>query len=213
MIWSVMMTRLVCISDTHNLHYYIDLPPGDILCHAGDWSFRGEKIEQILVKEWIKRISVRYKHVIFISGNHDINFTPDRTADLPDNCYHLHDTGIKLEGIYFYGSAYTPRFGDWGFGETEDKLEKRFAHIPKKTQVLLTHGPAYSILDKNRNGELCGSKALYAKIKNLPKLKLHLFGHIHEGAGIENIENIVFANCSQLDEYYRLTHKPLVFDL
>lgn len=205
--------RIVAISDTHHQHYYVDLPTGDVLLHAGDFSFRGEKIEQMLVKEWIRRQANNYKHVIFVSGNHDINFGPTQTCDLPNNCHHLHDSGIDIDGISFYGSAYTPRFGDWGWGETEDKLAKRFNHISKKTQVLITHGPAYSILDKNKNGQCCGSMSLYQKIKTLPKLKHHIFGHIHEGYGQEVIEDITFSNVSILNEYYKIQNNPTIIDL
>ena len=28
--------RLVCLSDTHNCHDDVDVPPGDVLIHAGD---------------------------------------------------------------------------------------------------------------------------------------------------------------------------------
>ncbi len=198
------MTKIVAISDTHHLHYYIDLPLGDILIHAGDFGYRGEKIEIMLINEWLKRQASKYKHVIFVSGNHDIGYTPDRSALLPDNCHHLHDSGKEIEGIYFYGSPYTVRFGDWGFGEPDDKLVKRFSHISKKTQILITHGPPHSILDMNKHNENCGSKALYERIKQLPNLKMHFFGHIHESAGIENIDDIMFYNCSQLNEYYQV---------
>lgn len=205
--------RIVAISDTHHLHYYLDLPDADCLIHAGDFSFRGERIEQMLVKEWLTRQADKYKYVVFISGNHDINFGPIQTYDLPDNCHHLHDSGKTIEGIEFYGSAYTPRFGDWGWGEPEDKLVKRFNHIPKKTQVLITHGPPRSILDKNRHGEPCGSIALYDKIKKLPKLKHHIFGHIHEGYGQEVIEGITFSNVSILNEYYKIQNPCTIIEV
>ena len=34
--------KIVCISDTHNLHRGLDLPAGDILIHAGDFTKFGE---------------------------------------------------------------------------------------------------------------------------------------------------------------------------
>lgn len=203
--------RLICISDTHHKHYYLDLPEGDILVHCGDFGFRGERIERLLIQDWLNFQSKRYKHVVFIAGNHDINMTVG-TLLLEDNVHHLQDTLEEIEGINFYGSPYTVRFGDWGFGEPEEKLVKRFNHIPKKTEILITHGPAYSILDKNKHGECCGSKALYEKIKKLPNLKYHLFGHIHESYGQEVIENVTFCNCSVLNEYYQLTNPVTIID-
>ncbi len=204
--------KLVAISDTHHQHYYLRLPKADMLIHAGDFSFRGERIEQILVVEWIRRQAKKYKYVVFIAGNHDINFMKGR-HQLPENVHHLQDSGVTIEGIHFYGSPYTPRFGDWGFGEPDEQLAKRFEHIPKKTQVLITHGPAYSILDKNKHGQLCGSMSLYQKLKRLPNLKHHIFGHIHEGYGQDQIDDIKFHNVSVLDENYKIKNKPTLIEL
>ena len=36
--------RLVCISDTHTFHEDVNLPDGDILIHAGDFTNKGGKI-------------------------------------------------------------------------------------------------------------------------------------------------------------------------
>lgn len=210
------MTKIVAISDTHHKHYYLDLPEGDILIHAGDFTFRGTEVERYLVRDWLEHVSSRYKHVIFISGNHDIGMTPDTTRALRDkypNIYHLHDSGCEIDGIYFYGSAYTVKFCNWGFGETEEDLVKRWNHIPKKTEILITHGPPRTVLDKNKNGECCGSSSLFNKIKQLPNLKHHIFGHIHEGYGSECIENINFHNVSILDENYKIKNKPTIIEL
>jgi 3',5'-cyclic AMP phosphodiesterase CpdA len=37
--------KFVCISDTHNQHAELRLPPGDMLIHAGDYSMRGHVAE------------------------------------------------------------------------------------------------------------------------------------------------------------------------
>jgi len=210
------MTKLVCLSDTHLKQYYVDLPDGDILIHAGDFTFRGTIPERIVTIDWLNYVANRYKHVICVMGNHDINMSLSWFNDQKkkENIHLLQDTGIELEGIYFYGSPYTVRFGDWGFGEPDEKLVKRFEHIPKKTQVLITHGPAKTILDVNRDGESCGSKALYNKIKRLPNLKYHIFGHIHEDGGKQEvIENVKFCNVSILDEYYQIKNFPIVLEV
>ena len=33
--------EIVCISDTHNRHAALRLPPGDVLLHAGGYSMQG----------------------------------------------------------------------------------------------------------------------------------------------------------------------------
>ena len=37
--------RIVCLSDTHNLHERIQVPEGDLLLHAGDATNRGTEKE------------------------------------------------------------------------------------------------------------------------------------------------------------------------
>lgn len=212
------MIKLVCISDSHHKHYYLKLPKGDILIHGGDWTYRGERIERMLVIDYLKHISKQYKHVITIMGNHDIGMTKEwfnSLTYLPENVHVLQDNMENIEGINFHGSPYSVKFGTgWGFGEDEDKLATRFNHISKKTDILITHGPAYSILDKNKYGECCGSKALYQKIKQLPKLKHHIFGHIHERGGQQQvIEGITFSNVSVLDENYEIKNKPTIIKI
>jgi len=170
-------------------------------------------MEMLIVKDWIRRQAKKYAHVVFIAGNHDINFHRNIYDNFPDNVHHLQDSMETVEGINFYGSPYTPRFGNWGFGEPEEQLITRFSHIRKDTDVLITHGPAYSILDKNHHGECCGSKALYQRIKQLKHLKYHVFGHIHESYGIEQIENVKFCNVSILDEHYKIKNKPTIIEI
>ncbi len=208
--------KLVCISDTHHKHYYLKLPKGDILVHAGDFSYRGEKIELMLVKEWLNVQAKKYAYIICIAGNHDIGMNKENMKNLAPNIYYLQDSGIELEGLNFYGSPYTVRFGNWGYGEPDEYLAKRWQHIPKKTNVLITHGPPYSILDKNTRNENCGSKALYQRIKELTEannLKYHIFGHIHESCGEEEIEGVKFLNVSVLDEHYQIKNKPTIIEV
>jgi hypothetical protein len=39
--------RIVCISDTHELHRELVVPPGDVLIHAGDFMFFGKGTQAI----------------------------------------------------------------------------------------------------------------------------------------------------------------------
>lgn len=204
--------KIVAISDTHHQHYYMRLPKGDVLVHAGDFSFRGERIELMLVREWIKRQSKKYKYIVCVAGNHDIGMNPHSMKELPSNVYYLQDSGAVIDGIKFYGSPYTVRFGDWGYGEPEDKLARRWACIAKDVQILITHGPPHNILDANKHGENCGSKTLYERVKQLKYLKHHIFGHIHENYGQEQVDDVLFSNVSILDEYYKIKNKPTIIN-
>lgn len=62
-------TRFVCVSDNHD-GYEFELPDGDILLHAGDFTQNGteEEIERFL--NWLKSLK-QYRLKIFIVGNHE----------------------------------------------------------------------------------------------------------------------------------------------
>ena len=98
-----------------------------------------------------------------------------------------------------YVSPYTPAFGDWAFAykPDEDRYNDR-SHaaqdvtsiatnpIPEGVDIVMTHGPAKGILDLCPQGNVgCGNlrRALHRV-----KPKIHCFGHIHEGYGIEVVD-------------------------
>ena len=70
-VWSYgAKVKIVCISDTHNTQP--EVPPGDILIHAGDLSQSGS-IEEIQAQlDWLK--AQPHEHKVFIAGNHDLAF-------------------------------------------------------------------------------------------------------------------------------------------
>jgi hypothetical protein len=63
-------SRWVCISDTHNQHGKMqDLPAGDVLIHAGDFTMTGTLVE---VEEFLKWFAAQpFQHKILIAGNHE----------------------------------------------------------------------------------------------------------------------------------------------
>lgn len=82
--------------------------------------------------------------------------------------------------------------------------------IPENTDILVTHGPPYGVLDLNMHKQHTGCKDLLNQVLKI-KPKLHVFGHIHEGYGVFKNENITFFNASSANIAYKLTNKPLVF--
>ena len=57
--------------------------------------------------------------------------------------------------------------------------------IPDQVQVLLTHGPPLGHGDVTSSGLRVGCEDLmYTTKSRLSNLKVHLFGHIHEGYGV-----------------------------
>jgi len=62
-------TRFVCISDTHSRTAF-DIPPGDVLIHAGDLSSWGHLPQVRKTIRWLQTLPHRDK--ILIGGNHDL---------------------------------------------------------------------------------------------------------------------------------------------
>jgi hypothetical protein len=57
-------TRFVCISDTHShtrLYAQLNLPPGDVLVHAGDLSSWGEPEQVLETLNWLKQLDYPVK--------------------------------------------------------------------------------------------------------------------------------------------------------
>lgn len=207
--------KIVAISDTHCRHRSIKLPKGDVLVHAGDISSRGLK-EEIL--DFLKWFSMQpFGHKIFIAGNHDFYFEKNTqtaiTSLLPKGVHYLNDSGIDINGINFWGSPVTPFFHNWAFNRQRGPaLRKHWSLVPPNTDVLITHGPPYGILDQVLNGRNNGDKDLLQCLQRVQP-QVHLFGHIHESYGKLHQGGIRFFNCCQLNESYELVNKPFVLDV
>lgn len=175
--------KWVVISDTHSLEKKKDarnilqnLPEGDVLLHAGDFTDTGKVSE---IKNFIDfleeaRRTKGYSKVIFIAGNHDI--TVDMTfyqgleswdkhnfghweeqnielvqkmlKNLPEGIYYLQDQAMVVNGFTIYGSPWSPSFGNWAFNGSPEELSEKWSKIPGQTDILMTHGPAYGYGDQ-----------------------------------------------------------------
>jgi Icc-related predicted phosphoesterase len=95
----------------------------------------------------------------------------------------------------------------------EEDLDYHFGNIPVGTDIVVTHGPPYGILDQNLEGEHCGSRALLKHIQRV-KPRLHCFGHIHLYGGVsKEIGGTTFLNSSVCTEAYRPENPIQTFDL
>jgi Icc-related predicted phosphoesterase len=208
------VVRFVVISDTHGQHAAVELPPGDIIIHAGDVSRMGKEREIISFLDWFAALPYRYR--VFVAGNHDFYFEKSSDNDIaqiiPDGVTYLNDTGVTIEGIEIWGSPITPWFFDWAFNRHRGAdIQKHWALIPASTSVLVTHGPPYGILDRTIGNEPAGCSDLLKRIHDI-KPACHIFGHIHEGYGQMEKEETVFINASVVDERYMLRNAPVSFD-
>jgi Icc-related predicted phosphoesterase len=204
--------KIICISDTHGQHRKLNVPDGDILIHAGDITFRGEFDILRDFNIWLGELP--HRHKIYIAGNHDITHETKNAKSLITNATYLQDSSIVIDGIKFYGSPWTPRFFDWAFNvDRGTVIRKIWSKIPNDTNVLITHGPIYGILDTVPSGLQVGCSDLKDRIKELPDLKLHVCGHIHNSYGVKTIDNTIYVNAAVCTENYQAINKPIVVEI
>lgn len=207
--------QLTIISDTHNRHEEVILTGGEVLIHAGDFSGRGTKRECIEFLTWFNEQA--YNHKILIAGNHDFFFErgskEEIEAILPKGIHYLQNSSVVIENVKFYGSPATPYFHNWAFNyQRGQEINQVWDNIPDDTQVLITHGPPFGILDKTTRGEHVGCEELLKKINKIQP-RLHVFGHIHECFGRKICKGTEFVNASLLDDKYLYVNDVCVIEI
>lgn len=210
--------KITFISDTHNKHKHLTskaynniLGEGDVLVHAGDCTSMGKSHEIYDFLNWLS--DVPYKHKVFIAGNHDFGFElmTDIDQSYKDKGVHyLFDNSVTIDGVKFYGSPWQPWFYDWAFNLPRNgwEIEQKWSEIPSDTDILITHGPAYGILDATPSGQRVGCELLYKKVVELQP-KIHVSGHIHHSYGEKYFNETTFLNASVLNEKYQYENKPI----
>lgn len=224
-----------CIGCLHG--YLPKLEGGDLLIITGDITSRDTQDEYTIFLEWLYEQS--YSKKILISGNHDNFLTEKRSLqkfrrmagyDKDDVEFeYLCDSGTEFEGFKIWGSPWTAQFKGINpkccaftvrnFDHTEEILFEYWNKIPLNTDILITHTPAFGILDgiPREDGSIfhVGSKALYNWLKYVERPKLHVFSHIHEAYGREehfptyDDKMMISVNCSIMNEKYKPVNKPM----
>jgi Icc-related predicted phosphoesterase len=209
--------KLCFISDTHGV-YPAEMPAADVLVHSGDFSRSGSRQDLVDFQTWLLKVRHLYKKIIVCPGNHDKyvqGYTELSKQLLKDSCTLLVNKTYTYEGVVFYASPYTPKFGHrWAY-QLMDKAQAQetWAKIPDTVDVLVTHGPPRGILDMTARGVRDGCPWLLDKVL-LVRPKIHAFGHIHEGHGTyQNGSGTLFVNSAYLDENYLPQHAPIVVSL
>lgn len=246
--------KIVHISDTHGPkgHTLVTVPPCDVLIHSGDIGGRTNLFELTEFLIWFEKQPATKK--IWIAGNHDLILDSDwvnrKKKEMDSvagmileqqhsqvqgilnayNVTYLKDSEFVVDGVKFYGSPYTPSFhrAHWAFNADRGKeITKIWAKIPSDTNVLITHGPVYGILDEVEKKYLSlgedkhrGCNDLLNVIKSrLFDLQLHCSGHIHDNVGItlkavSNRRRVLFSNGAVLtNDYTQLITKPLIIEI
>jgi Icc-related predicted phosphoesterase len=216
--------KLLGFSDSHARHREIqNLVPADVLICAGDITFRGEAHILQDFADWMKELP--YKNKICIFGNHEImqgyriNREPAvRELFEESGITLLHNSSVVIDGIKFYGSPCTPEYGNYAWMYSRGKEAKEiWSKVPDDTGVLVTHGPPYGILDRvpcdSFSHENVGCKELRARIRELPKLKAWVGGHIHPSYGSMEEDGIKFYNVSVCNKAYDCTNPAQLIEI
>lgn len=207
--------RIVCISDTHDLHSVLRIPEGDVLVHAGDATANGTEAQVREFCEWFS--DQPHRHKIFIAGNHDWLFEtePETARRMIRGFTYLEDSSTEIDGRIFYGSPWTIRYYEWAFMlERGSELASKWKYIPAHTEVLVTHSPPQGILDRNGRGESAGCGDLLKRVREIAP-KVHIFGHMHPSNGIETIGDTTFINAAIAGDgrEYHQASEPIVVDI
>jgi len=204
------------------------VPPCDLLIYAGDFMFLGSKFQEIVsFNEWLRKQPA--KDIIVIAGNHDrlVETNRDSALGLLTRPIYLENSGVTIDGVAIWGSPVQPEFCNWAFNVARGTAIKQYWDlIPDGTDILITHGPPYGVLDQSTpNGPHLGCEELLKAVE-AKKPKLHVFGHIHGGHGMWLHEETVgsgdglvrvnrsttFINAAFCDESYRPSHQPTIYE-
>lgn len=223
------MMKIVAISDLHG--QLPTIPQCDLLLIGGDICPVHNHLPSYqefwlttAFRRWLA--SVPATKIIATWGNHDfIGQSPSFDITLPWTL--LVDQATEFNGLKIYGSPWQPVFHDWAFNLTEPELERKWAAIPDDTEVLLLHGPPRGygdlaprlLTDDNEETWPCGvhtgSRSLELRLWGLKRLKLCVFGHIHEGRGrwVHPETWAILLNATLLDGRYQMVHEPWEVEL
>lgn len=205
-----------CISDLHG--HYPELEGGDLLIVAGDLTSHHSVQEHTEFAEWY--IAQPYPKKVMIAGNHDRAIENGEYYFNHDSLGYLCDSGTEFEGLKIWGSPWTRKFEGMNpkcmsfTCETEEELAEKWNKIPEDTDILITHSPAFGLLDKAflyikceenvvyKSFNHVGSKSLFSKIQEITPI-FHIFGHIHESYGKIYCGDYTGINCSHVNEEYK----------
>lgn len=210
---------ITAISDTHEQHWNYDLkiPKSDVLIHSGDMTMGGAVRAVASFINWFKDQPATHK--VLIAGNHDFCFQGSE-RDLvvsiakDSGVIYLEDQAVEINGVKFWGSPWQPWHNDWAFNLQRGKqISRKWKLIPDDTNVLITHGPPMGILDRTKRDTLVGCEDLGIRIRQLKKLKAHIFGHIHESYGTLISHNVRYVNACSSDLRYHLINEPITFEV
>jgi len=224
-----MKEKITFISDMHGMYKHLPLKGIEgTLIIAGDFSNVGHLGEIDKFCEYFDFLGQYYDNIVFIAGNHDLGFedNPTKAMEIVNsykNIDYLQDDLLLIGHDQYYGdmvkiwgSPWQPEFMGWAFNlpRSGEELEYKWGMIPIDTDILVTHCPPQGIMDTIGppwNTPDLGCELLLKRVQEV-KPKIHVFGHIHSGRGVEFKDGTLFINASILNEQYKIVNKPIVIE-
>jgi uncharacterized protein len=182
--------RILAIADIHGIvrvyewlvelveEHQIDLLliAGDLF--AGDWE-DGQREQARQIIPVLKRVAAPCFYIMGNDDNVALDFEDEQIKS-------LHGTRLSLGTYNLVGYQYTtPSFVGKMFVKSEEVIHEDLQSLERLLEeptILVTHAPAYGVLDRSFDGEHVGSRALGALLHRRPVL-MHIHGHIHGDFG------------------------------
>jgi Icc-related predicted phosphoesterase len=128
---------------------------------------------------------------------------------------------LKISGLKFWGSPITPWFNGENWANNKhrgDEIMETWKLIPKDTDILITHGPAFGHLDYIQNIGRSGGCEDLRKVIDEIRPKICLSGHLHFAYGMKehyykDETTTIFSNASICNDNYIVINKPNIIEL
>lgn len=193
--------RIAHVSDLHGHYKVLDriVEPPDVWCFTGDifpympltehvhWGVSSHEIRHQTRWYSFKSDSIvrrlKGKPVLLVPGNHDFANLAGLLRQDGVDAREVTPDGLEFMGVRFAGFGHIPFIqGRWNREVFDDELRDLSLRTLSvgNPDVLLTHAPPGHIL----GAESPGNTPLLTALTYQPhKVRVHLFGHIHETGG------------------------------
>ena len=189
--------KIVHFSDWHGR--WQKLPDADLYVCTGDMLpntkacfWEDKEPERLMQAAWLKAHPIALKApVMIVRGNHDyIDLTPLFEAPLVVE-FKDKPFSFRYDGILFGGFRGVLPIADTWADEISDGQIAHRAQVLGMVDVLLTHCPPRGGLDNEY-----GSESLRNYLDFNVGTVAHLFGHVHESAGMEHRCRTLLSNAA-----------------
>jgi predicted phosphohydrolase len=221
--------RIVCISDTHERHESVKVPPCDIFVHCGDILFVSRKkslhcnVKKMeAFNNWLGTLPATHK--VVIAGNHDspLEVLPrSQVNTLLSNARYLCNQAVVLESLRLFGTPYSSGISrNRAFQDERYLLEARqelhkLHENGSPVDLLCSHSNDINPFDIAVTSTSSGAGSSIHKHVITPP-KAHLWGHHHNEQGsrwLHDAKLSVLSACAVImTSDYQPVHPAMVID-